>query len=273
MTNTEAETIVIAIDWSGDKKGGAKTTWLAVVADARLAHLANGRTRQQLIGDLIELATTTSRVIVGLDFAFSMPAWFVEERGAVSGSEFWQVVDAEGEAWLDKAPDPFYGKGGKKQPKGVELLRRTEKRSLGAKSTFLINVPGAVGTGSIRGMPFLRELRDNGWRVWPFDHAAYPLVIEIYPRLLTGAVNKGAVDQRRSYLGAYYSNLDPAMAERAASTEDAFDAAISALVMAEHLQQLSSLPDLSHDPIDQIEGRIWNPADPDLQIHQNRSSD
>ena len=270
----DAEVQVLGIDWSGDKGGGAKTIWLATVASGRMVWLANGRTRRQLIDDLVQLATRAPQIIVGLDFAFGMPSWFVHRRGASDGLEFWSVVANDGEQWLNDAPFPFYGKGGIKQPFGVELLRRTERNSPGAKSTFLINVPGAVGTGSIRGMPFLRDLRSHGWHVWPFDPPAFPLAIEIYPRILTGPVKKGSWEQRREYLATRFRQLDAGLAERAASTEDAFDAAVSALVMAKQLQQLRQLPDLSNDPVDKVEGRIWNPADPDLlQGHQDRLFD
>jgi hypothetical protein len=43
--------------------------------------------------------------------------------------------------------------------------------------------------------------------------------------------------------------------ERAAGSEDAFDAAVSALVMAARLKTLSSLS----DDVDRIEGKIWRP--------------
>ncbi|MDQ5833206.1 MAG: hypothetical protein M3550_09150, partial [Actinomycetota bacterium] len=45
--------------------------------------------------------------------------------------------------------------------------------------------------------------------------------------------------------------------ERAAGSEDAFDAAVSALSMAEHLSELEGLPRLDADDPARIEGAIW----------------
>ena len=46
--------------------------------------------------------------------------------------------------------------------------------------------------------------------------------------------------------------------ERAAGSEDAFDAAVSALVMAQHAERLSALRP-TEDPAFALEGRIWTP--------------
>lgn len=46
--------------------------------------------------------------------------------------------------------------------------------------------------------------------------------------------------------------------ERAAGSEDAFDAAVSALVMSEHEAELRALGPPA-DPADLVEGKIWQP--------------
>jgi hypothetical protein len=48
------------------------------------------------------------------------------------------------------------------------------------------------------------------------------------------------------------------MLERAAGSEDAFDAAVSALVMAAHIEEIEALQQTA-DPIELLEGRIWVP--------------
>ena len=48
------------------------------------------------------------------------------------------------------------------------------------------------------------------------------------------------------------------MLERAAGSEDAFDAAVSALKMAEHGDELETLTATDDEPFD-IEGKIWRP--------------
>jgi len=85
-------------------------------------------------------------------------------------------------------------------------------------------------------------------------------VIEIYPRLMTGPVNKSDPGARATYLEAHYASLDPNMRRLAASAEDAFDAAVSALVMSAHADQLAALPPAA-DEQERIEGRIWAPED------------
>jgi hypothetical protein len=47
--------------------------------------------------------------------------------------------------------------------------------------------------------------------------------------------------------------------ERAAGSEDAFDAAVSALVMGAHAAELETMPVLSDD-VSRIEGKIWRPS-------------
>jgi hypothetical protein len=84
------------------------------------------------------------------------------------------------------------------------------------------------------------------------------MVVEIYPRLLTGAVVKSREDQRQRYLEDRFPQLDPAIREKATRSEDAFDALVSALAMAEISSDFESLSD-DHDPDTLLEGKIWLP--------------
>jgi hypothetical protein len=142
-------------------------------------------------------------------------------------------------------------------------LRLTERRvprigGIGPKSVFQIGGPGAVGTGSIRGMPLLAALRAAGACIWPFDLPGWPRVVEIYPRLLSGPVHKSSPSARRELLERRFPSLDAAHRQAAVDSEDAFDAAVSALVMLEHAADLAALPPES-DPRLRLEGRIWYP--------------
>jgi hypothetical protein len=110
---------------------------------------------------------------------------------------------------------------------------------------------GAVGTGSLRGWPVLRRLREAGFAVWPFDPPRLPAVVEIFPRLLTGPVVKSRRDARERYLASR------AWPPEAAVSEDAFDAAVSALVMSAHTASLATLP-AEPDAQMRREGRIWS---------------
>ncbi len=41
---------------------------------------------------LIEMSRETPRMVVGFDFTFSYPAWFLKELGIGSAPEFWRLV-------------------------------------------------------------------------------------------------------------------------------------------------------------------------------------
>jgi hypothetical protein len=105
----------------------------------------------------------------------------------------------------------------------------------------------------------LLRLADAGFSIWPFDAARLPTVIEIYPRALTGKVDKGRHRTRRAYLEQGFPDQDPVLRERAAGSEDAFDAAVSALVMARYLHAADDLPAIHHDDPERLEGAIWRP--------------
>jgi hypothetical protein len=140
---------MIAVDWSGKAKGSVESLWRAEVRDGKLTELRNGLDRGELSAKLLELGEAEPSMVIGLDFAFSFPAWWCEENGWSSGED-----------------------------------------AVRAKSIFQIGGAGAVGTGSVRGMPHLLTLAKNGFGIWPFSEG-WPRVVEIYPRALTGPLNKG----------------------------------------------------------------------------------
>lgn len=125
-----------------------------------------------------------------------------------------------------------------------------------------------MGTGSLRGMPLLTRLRDADFAIWPFDDAAPAVAVEIYPRIFTGAVVKSDEAARRRFL-ANDGRVPKELVDEVASEEDPFDAAISALVMAQHVDELLGL---KAQPEYTLEGAIWRPGwhpgraylDPDL---------
>ena len=83
--------------------------------------------------------------------------------------------------------------------------------------------------------------------------------MEIYPRLLTGEVVKSDLRARRGHLDRQHPGLDPALRELAIASEDAFDAAVSALVMSVHEAELRTLPEID-DLVVRREGSVWAPA-------------
>lgn len=256
----------VAVDWSGALAGAKRKIWLAEAGERGLLRLECGRTREELVAHLAERARAEPSLVVGLDFAFSFPAWFLEERGLADARSFWELVAREGESWLAGSPHPFWGKPGRKRPQLEAprcLWRACERARLPVagivpKSVFQTGGAGAVGTGSLRGMPHLATLQDAGFAVWPFDRARLPLVVEIYPRWLTGDVKKSNACDRTLYLQSRHPHLAPPLRARAEASEDAFDAAVSALAMRGAARELGRLPEAA-DPRERLEGRIWAP--------------
>jgi predicted nuclease with RNAse H fold len=256
-----ADVRVIAVDWSGRLKGAEEFIWLAEVADGHLVSLENGRARGQLIDHLLKITSDRPQVAIGLDFAFSFPSWWCSEQNWSNPREVWDAMAADGERLLAECQPPFWGRPNTTNPHPAHRrYRQTETiDAAGAKSVFQIGGAGAVGTGSVRGMALLRTLSEAGFDIWPFGPIGWPRVIEIYPRALTGPVNKSRWQERRKFLFKRFLSQPEELLERGAGSEDAFDAAVSALVMGEHLEELRGLSP-SSDPIISLEGKIWRPT-------------
>ena len=313
---------VLAIDWSGrvDVPGQRRHIYAGIWTSAEFARgragtaarargtdgivsLENGRTRDETADWLIALAQETPRLVVGFDFCFGFPEWFVHgEHSCQTGPEFWNLVAHQhGERWLERghADRRFWGKPHKRPEEFSgdqihRMLRATDidckliahipeaeraarVKGITPKSVFQIGGSGSVGTASLRGMPILLRLRDAGFHVWPFDRPQLagdrpqPLVVEMYSRLNTGPVHKSNPAARRAYLDrncardTTYAQLAPSVLRKARNSEDAFDALISTMVMAQRRDTFANLQE-PLDPKFRVEGWTWAPgpvADPD----------
>ncbi|MEO1082824.1 MAG: hypothetical protein AAFY88_01140, partial [Acidobacteriota bacterium] len=98
---------VFAVDWSGAKSGFKRKIWIAEVTSDGLVRLECGRGRGDVRDFLIDEAARDPSFVVGFDFAFSFPAWFVEREGCASGAAFWRRVRERGEGWLEDPEPPF----------------------------------------------------------------------------------------------------------------------------------------------------------------------
>jgi len=256
---------IIAVDWSGAIEHPQRTIWLAEFVNGFPEDLTNGLTRQDVVEYLKKKRRTSSTLVVGLDFAFSCPAWFLRQQQCASATDFWSLVKLQGEEWLRLCPHPFWGKCGRKRPvSGTLLFRKTEEqaRVLGfaPKSVFQLAGPGHVGTGSVRGMPFLIDLLEAGFSIWPFHDATAHTVIEIYPRVLTKRVFKRNARDRADFLAeARFTSLPKEWRLKAEQSEDAFDAAVSAYALSSHSRGLMSLKRTMDSDI-LLEGAIWDPT-------------
>ena len=220
-------TRAIAVDWSGARTGERRTIWLAEAVGGRLVRLEGGRTREEVVAHLLDEAARDPDLVAGLDFAFSLPEWFLRGRGVHAVTSTWELVAREGEAWLADPQPPFWRT--RKAP--GDGFRRTELECGGhPKSVFQLVGAGQVGTSTLRGIPFLPRLRGR-FAIWPFDAPRLPLLVEIYPRLHLAGTE-----------GAY-------------PNEHARDAAAAALALSHRAGDWRRLP---RDPHYALEGRIWD---------------
>jgi hypothetical protein len=254
---------IIAVDWSGDSHTARNRIWLAEATPVDgLIRLECGRDRSELCAHLLSLPP--DGLVIGLDFAFSFPEWFLTSLGISTAPQLWSDAAAHAEEWLRACEPPFWGRPGKPRPlQDGPALRLTDlavprTNGIGPKSIFQIGGAGAVGTGSVRGMPMLQALHARGARIWPFTDHGSPTVLEIYPRLFTGPVHKSNPVAREALLTARYPTLREDLRRSAIGSEDAFDAAVSALEMARHTDQMARLP-TEKDVIMKLEGSIWHP--------------
>ena len=303
---------VVAIDWSGrvDVAGQRRHIWAGVWTAGSVAKngkervaLEAGRTREELIDWLIELARETPRMVVGIDCCFSYPAWFLKEHKCRTVFELWQkVAEGKGEEWLhrDCADDRFWGKAGSRRhgrrPEEFcgaglmrmmrftdvdnkitpKLLMEEPERAAAVlgitpKSPFQIGGAGSVGTGSLRAMPLLLKLREAGFRTWPYEAAAFgaaepqPLLVEMYTRLLTGAVKKSNAGARRAYLAERrksddaFAGISRKVLTAAEGGEDAFDALVCMVEMVRWRAEFAELK-ATEDKTLRLEGITWRPG-------------
>lgn len=194
-------------------------------------------------------------MIVGLDFAFSCPEWFVRSKNCRTIHEFWSLVGEQGERWLSAWP--FWSKCKPERQPDKEYRRCEEALFRKPSSVFKLVGAAQVGRGSIRGMPYLLQLHQSGFSIWPFDLPGWPRAIEIYPRLFTVGIVKSDRDNRCRFLEKFRGQCSASDLRHAENSDDAFDALVSAFAMSEHLEGLCSLTQ-SPNSLTKIEGAIWS---------------
>ena len=290
------------VDVAGQRRHIWAGVW-TMAAEGRISvGLEAGRTRDEVGDWLIALARKTPRMAVSIDCCFSYPAWFLAEHGCATVFDFWHEANAgQGERWLarecpevdrdhrfwgkpHKRPEVFCGEGLRSMfrhtdydnkiaqaERGGDPERAAKMRGITPKSPFQIGGSGSVGTGSLRAMPVLARLHAAGFRVWPFEDAAlataapHPLLVEMYTRLMTGAVAKSNAAARKAYLkrkcaeDRIYAPVSRAVLRKAEASEDAFDALVSTLEMVRHRDEFAGLK-ATQDPALRLEGITWRPG-------------
>jgi hypothetical protein len=242
------------------------------------------------------------RLVVSIDCCFSFPGWFLEEHVCEDMFAFWRKANAGlAEQWLarecdeiarderfwgapHKRPEQFCGEGYRRMFRfadydnkiaqalpGGDADRAAKMRGITPKSPFQIGGSGSVGTGSLRAMQMLERLHDAGFRIWPLENSAIdakrpqPLLVEMYTRLMTGAVAKSNAEARKKYLAAkrksdeLYALPGRSVIAKAQGSEDAFDALASVIEMARYADGFGKLK-ATRDPELRREGLTWRPG-------------
>ena len=271
----------LGVKWSGAAKpsDAAKAMWVAVVRDGVLVDLRSGLDRNRM-SDFIDQGRARSGVVrTGIDFGFSVPAWYLDVHGLHDAPALWGLMsslqDSRGETtqWQRELDEPFWGpliRTKPALPPGATWFRSTEETAramTGAvpKSVFQLSGAGSVGGQSVRGMPHLARLRNLGWSIWPFDPPGQYSIVEVFPRALWQAVSHtgghaDAQEMRESIASDLWPDFftgDRARFNTVHSEQAAFEAAFSAWSL---WRSGGRLPDLSDDRTAQREGRIWLPG-------------
>jgi hypothetical protein len=259
---------VIAVDWSG-ARDPRRTLWLAECTKHGVVSLEHGFTHPTICDRLLKTVRQHrdrgEPLAIGLDFAFGYPAAFAERHHCGDIAAVWALAERRGDGWMRCEEMPFWGRAGCGAdraagwggPRATDAAVRTLRLG-NPKSPYQVTGAGAVGSSTIRGLPVLRALRAAGAAIWPFDRAGLITVMELYPRIATGAVVKRDPDARAAWLQQHAPELPDIVATAARESEDAFDALAAARFLWQHR---ASVPrtDPPTDPRVQLEGAIWIP--------------
>ena len=249
----------IAVDWSGAAEP-LKNLWLAEANEREIVEIMPFGTRAAVTEHLVAERTRHPDLVVGLDFAFSLPRWFLEQERIGTPFELWGRMATDADRWLEPRA-PFWSAAGGTPAEDQFRTTEHDLRSAGRTPTSVFKLVGAsqVGRGSLRGMPCLARLSRAGFAIWPFE-TGRSLVVEIYPALLAEFKGKGtpvriaeAVRDNRRIPAPWKAH--------AACSQDAFDAALSALALADHADELAELEPAAPDTPYSLEGQIWAPAE------------
>lgn len=80
---------VVAIDWSGAKRPAGKI-WFAEATSGQIDRLDLLKSREEALRQILAFGQANADGIVGLDFAFSFPAWFLRQNNLASAPEVWR---------------------------------------------------------------------------------------------------------------------------------------------------------------------------------------
>lgn len=198
----------VAMDWSGSRARRYDGIAVAACAPGRGApRLVEPKertwSRTAVVDWLDREVAQGTRMLVGLDFAFSFP---FEADGYLAGRlpaardvfALWRTIDAMscddrdfGCAGMVAAHAPLFWTAGPRPADWIER-RRLAERACGAatktypESLYKLLHSKQVGKASMTGIRVLNEVRrrhPGRFTIWPFERPAGSVAVEIYPTL------------------------------------------------------------------------------------------
>ena len=210
----------IGIDYSGAATPSSRLANLQVYAADRRREpclvstpaTPEGRrwnwTRQEIAEWLIDQIRSGTRLIAGIDHAFSLPHRYFRRYELTSWNQF---LDDFVEHWPTHQSHVFVDlirDQGSARTGSSDEFRITETWTSSAKSVFRFDVQGQVAKSTHAGIPWLRHIREQvGEHVhfWPFDRWDAPpdksVIAEVYPSIFRNRYPRENrnIDQQDAY--------------------------------------------------------------------------
>ncbi len=186
---------VVAVDWSGRRTGEARHLWMAEAVDGQLLALDAGRTREQVVDELVDARRRRGTRRRRLRLLVLPPRLVPGRAGAP-----WRPRPLGGRGRRRRTPGcvsarpPFWGGADVRDPQAGSSSaapRPASPRSAGSARSRRSRSAGRAASAPVRSAASRSSpaAATAGFTIWPFDEPAVaPVAVEIYPRALTGAV-------------------------------------------------------------------------------------
>ena len=185
------------------------------------------------------------------------------DLGSTTVDELWSLVGREGEGWLAECCRALLGAAGTSEARA----RRPTCGGPSGRSRWGASAPRACsrsaaparsGPARFAACPTCAGCATRGSRSGPSMSPPPGWCSRSTPACSPGRSTRAAGHRRADYLAAAPWSVAPPFAASIIDSEDAFDAAISALVMHDHGADLAALRRAT-DPVGLLEGDVWRP--------------
>jgi hypothetical protein len=258
----------VVVRWTGDAREAHEGIWIARVdvATGAVLELTSAYLRHAATSRLLDILEDTQATVVGFNFPFSLPAWFLRDN-ELTAKALW--ADAALRAsWLETCPEPFYGRAARRRPwpkpRGP-LYRETELAALAARgiatpTVFRLAGSKQPGATCLRCAGALDRLQAAGVAIWPFDDPRLPMCVEIDHRLLLPDIDVFDRKARAHHIDVTRWPQPGPDRDAAVDNPHAFEAVFCARRLAGAGEIVAR--DWSPTVVERTEGRIYEPSAP-----------